>query len=325
MPTVHALLQAPLTIANWLGVGVRNGGEAGEDMIFLCHGTPHRMAAELERQLWYLRRVFNIVPLEAYAASSIERKPPGGRRQAAIAFDDGLRSNVQVAYPILRALGIPATFFVCPGLIEERKWLWTHEARRRLRFAGAGLRGELAADLKAPAEVEAFVQWMKELELPDRKQAEARLRDATAGFVPSAADHEAFDLAEWHELRALDPSVVTVGSHSMTHPILPRMSTPEMEVEVGGSRRMIEAKLDRPAELFSYPNRDFDGRVLAVVRRHYRAAVVHRYGLPADPQLLPSVNLPRGVLRLVRKVNSEPAMTAQKSRQRLIPAGTPTS
>lgn len=325
MPTVHAMLQAPLTIANWLGVGVRKAGEAGEDIIFLCHGTPRRMATELERQLRYLRRVFNIVPLEAFAASGTERKPSGQQRQAAIAFDDGLRSNVQVAYPILRALGIPATFFVCPGLIEERKWLWTHEARRRLRFAEAALREELAAELNAPSGVEAFVQWMKELELPDRKRAEARLREATAGFVPSASDHEACDLAEWHELRALDPSVVIVGSHSMTHPILPRMSTPEIEVEVRESRRIIEEKLGRPAELFSYPNRDFDWRSLAAVRRHYRAAVVHRYGMPADPQLLPSVHLPRGVLRLAWKVNRRPAMTAQRSRQRFIPAGTPTS
>jgi len=28
---------------------------------------------------------------------------------------------------------LPAGLVVCPGLIEERRWLWTHEARRRQR------------------------------------------------------------------------------------------------------------------------------------------------------------------------------------------------
>jgi hypothetical protein len=97
---------------------------------------------------------------------------PARRRQAAIIFDDGLRSNVRLAYPMLRALGIPATFFVCPGLIEERRWLWTHEARRRLQFARPQLRHELARERGAPAEVEKFVQWMKQLDFPRRTRVE---------------------------------------------------------------------------------------------------------------------------------------------------------
>jgi peptidoglycan/xylan/chitin deacetylase (PgdA/CDA1 family) len=219
-------------------------------------------------------------------------------------FDDGLRSNVAVAYPMLRALGIPATFFVCPGLIEARRWLWTHEARRRLQFAGRRLRRELAAELGAPAAaVEPFVQWMKEIDFSRRTRIEATLRQATAGFVPCEADHEAFDLADWRELRSLDASIITIGSHSMTHPILPSLSDAEIEAELRDSRRMIEAKLARPAELFSYPNDDFDARALAGVRRHYRAAVLSNSTTHSDPHLMPCMHLPDGVLALAWKVN----------------------
>ena len=49
-----------------------------------------------------------------------------------------------------------------------------------------------------------------------------------------------------------------IGSHSMTHPVLPSMSTGEIEAELAESRCMIEAKLGRPAEFFSYPNGDVD-------------------------------------------------------------------
>ncbi len=308
MSSVRSILKAPVAVAYWLGAGQRKAIEDGADVIFLCHGTPRRGAATLERQLRYLRRVFAIVPLAAFAASLRSHRAPGRPRQAAIIFDDGLRSNMLVAYPMLRALGIPATFFVCPGLIEERRWLWTHEARRRLEFAGPRLRQELAVELGAPAEVEAFVQWMKETDLARRKRVEARLRDATATFVPSDTDREAFDLAGWDELRSLDPSIVTVGSHSMTHPVLPSMSGAEIQAELRDSRRMIEAQLARPAEFFSYPNGDVDERTLTGVRRYYRAAVRYESATRSDPHLMPSVHMPRGVLALAWKVNRQAAL-----------------
>lgn len=320
MPTARALLRAPLAVAYWLGARSKMG-EAGNDVVFRYHGTPRHRAAQLRLQLRYLRRVFTFVPLQTIIASLGEAKRPGQPRHAAIIFDDGLRSNVEVAYPALRSLGIPATFFVCPGLIDARKWLWTHETRRRLTFASAQLRGELAAEQKAPADIDGFVQWMKELDLAQRARVEERLRTATASFVPGEADREAFDLAQWPELRSLDPEVITVGSHSMTHPILPKLSDPEIESELRDSRRILEAKLDRVVDLFSYPNGDLDWRTLAVARRHYRAAVAHGSGMPLDPHLVASVHLPDGVLRLAWWVNREAGTIVAPSPQRLIRAG----
>jgi peptidoglycan/xylan/chitin deacetylase (PgdA/CDA1 family) len=308
MPIVRKLLPATPAVMYWLGVGQTRAMEEGEDAIFLCHGTPLRSAASLEWQLRYLRRVFTLVPFAALAASTSAARAPARRRQAAIIFDDGLRSNVRVAYPMLRALGIPATFFVCPGLIEERRWLWTHEARRRLQFAAPQARHELARELGVSAEVEEFVEWMKQLDFPRRTRVEAMLRHATAAFVASEADREAFDLAGWDELRQLDPSIVTVGSHSMTHPVLPSMSAGEIEAELAESRRIIEAKLGRPADFFSYPNGDVDERTLAGVRRHYRGAVNSGSTTRRDPHLMPNKNFQRGVLPLAWQLNHPPSL-----------------
>jgi peptidoglycan/xylan/chitin deacetylase (PgdA/CDA1 family) len=313
LPSVRNMLRAPRAVGYWLGVGQRRMVEDGEDLIFLCHTTPRRMADRLERQLRYLRRAFRIVPLTEFAASISAPRKPGRGRRAAIIFDDGLRNNVVVAYPMLRALGVPATFFVCPGLIEERRWLWTHETRRRLQFAGRPLRQALAAELGAPPEVEPLVQRMKEIDFPRRMRIETRLRQATVGFVPSEADREAFDLADWRELRSLDPSIVTVGSHSMTHPILPSLSAAEIEAELRDSRRVIEAKLARPAEFFSYPNGDVDERTLAGVRRYYRAAVLCNPVTGSDPHLMPCIHLPSGVLALAWNVNQRGAAAAALS------------
>src|SRR3954469_13341240 len=196
----------------------------GGDCILMYHGTPRRDAGALARQLACVGAVFDVVPLRDLVAPKKRV-----RRRVALTFDDGLKSNVEVAYPILQRLGLTATFFVCPGLVERGAWLWNHEARQRLLSLEKESRGELAGSVGAPVEVEAFVEWMKGLRLAERRRIEEAIRAATPRFVPAAAEREAFDLAGWQDLRQLDPRVVEVGSQTLSHPILTSLSPNEVE------------------------------------------------------------------------------------------------
>jgi len=54
---------------------------------------------------------------------------------------------------------------------------------------------------------------MKRLPLREREHAETRIRAATPHFAPTAEERHEFDLAGWDELRALEPRIVTIGSH----------------------------------------------------------------------------------------------------------------
>src|SRR3954468_1152981 len=214
----------------------------------MYHGTPRADAAALKRQLRLVSLAFPVVPLEELRAKK------GRRARVALTFDDGLRSNVEVAYPILRKLGLTATFFVCPGLVDRGEWLWNHEARQRLlSLADVSLK-ELAAAVGAPAEVEAFVEWMKTLKIARRRQVEQAIREATPRFIASAAQREQFDLAGWDELARLDPKIVTIGSHTMSHPILTSLDEEETEAEMRESRQMLEKRLQREVLAFCYPN-----------------------------------------------------------------------
>jgi peptidoglycan/xylan/chitin deacetylase (PgdA/CDA1 family) len=292
------LVKATLAVSRLLGVRRRRDSSGARILMF--HGTPRRQAKMFAQQLSYLARNFDIVALD-----SLARSPQGGK--LALTFDDGLRNNVTVLYPILKRLGIPATFFVCPGLIERRRWLWNHEARQRLLSMASEALAELAAEVGAPAgpaEAEPFVEWMKTLDLRARSRVEKKVREATPGFTPSPEEREEFDLADWSELRSLDPKVVTVGSHTMTHVILTAIEPRQAEAEIGDSRRMIEKRLGRPADLFCYPNGNVDSVALECARKHYRAAVTVA-GKPlapgCDPFMLPRAAAPSGLLRLAAK------------------------
>ena len=289
MITLKAIGAAPFALATWAGLAGRDEEPAARILVY--HGTPAREAAMLERQLRWLKRRFEIVPLRTLSAAA---RDGAIGRMVALTFDDGLRNNIAVAYPILRKLGIPATFFVCPGLIDRGAWLWTHEVRRRLARLGASAQ-----------RADAFVERMKKMELAARKRIEARLAAATPAFEPTAAERAEYDLADWNELARLDAAVVSIGSHTLTHPILPRTPAAEIETEVRESRRQLEARLQRPVEFFAYPNGDLDAVSEASVRRHYSGAVTAAHGLVrrgADAQLLPRFIAPRGVLRLARRL-----------------------
>jgi peptidoglycan/xylan/chitin deacetylase (PgdA/CDA1 family) len=264
----------------------------------MFHGTPRSRAAAFARVLHYLKRNFDIVPLGSIAADAGARDVRF-RGQIALTFDDGLRNNVEVAYPLLKALGIPATFFVCPGLVERRQWLWNHEARQRLLRLDS--LDALARETGGPAQVEPFIAWMKTLEIARRQAVQERVRAATPRFAPGAAERHEFDLAGWDELRRLDPAIVTIGSHTLTHPILPSLDAAAIEAEVAKSRAVLEARLDRVVDLFAYPNGDVDAATHECVRRHYRAAVTVEAGWVdggCDLHLLPRINANWNVLKM---------------------------
>jgi peptidoglycan/xylan/chitin deacetylase (PgdA/CDA1 family) len=302
MLTLTSLRSAPIALANWIGVGAAEDKPAARILLF--HGTPRREAAALERCLRWIKGRFQVAPLRTIVASSASGQR-ATRSKVALTFDDGLRSNVTVAYPLLHRLAIPATFFVCPGLVDRGAWLWTHEARARLSRLEPRAMAELAGEWRAPAGIEPLVAWMKTLDTQARRRVEARLRDATPRFVPTAAEREESDLAGWQELRRLDPGIVGIGSHSLTHPILPATAPEELEAEVGDSRRLLERGLQRPVDFFAYPNGDYDSATEACVRRHYRAALTveeRRVPRDADPLRLPRLAAPPGVLRLARRI-----------------------
>jgi peptidoglycan/xylan/chitin deacetylase (PgdA/CDA1 family) len=239
-------------------------------------------------QMEWLASRFRVVPL-----SEVVDRAAGGdaepRREVALTFDDGLEEHARVVHPVLRRLGLPATFFLCPGRLGGGEWLWNQEARERMRSLGdEGVRG-LFPGRGTYADV---LSWMETLPLAERRAAEARIRDATPGFDPAAPRYAGYRLMSWSEAEALDRSLVSVGSHTVTHAMLPALTAAEQDEELSESRRLLESRLGGTVDLFCYPNGETDAAVVARTRRHYRAAVTVEPGFVrpgADLHALPRI------------------------------------
>jgi peptidoglycan/xylan/chitin deacetylase (PgdA/CDA1 family) len=175
---------------------------------------------------------------------------------------------------ILQELKLPATFFVCPGLIDTGKWLWNHESRQRLKSLGEAQLQTLASQLGAPhSNPNAIVEWMKQLPHSRRQQAEATLIGHTPDYLPNPSERKQFDLMTWAEIAQLDPSLITIGSHSTHHPILTQLEGHDLQIEIDESRRQLENRLRRPIPLFCYPNGCYNATVVQRVRAVFDAAV----------------------------------------------------
>jgi peptidoglycan/xylan/chitin deacetylase (PgdA/CDA1 family) len=127
--------------------------------------------------------------------------------------------------------------------------------------------------------------------------------------VPELADEAARNpqhlaTMDWDELRAVAERGFEIGSHTVSHPHLPRLSDAELDRELADSRGRCEEELDRPCRFLAYPYGEHDVRVRAAARRAgYEAAFSLHTGHRSDPYAVPRVDfyrrdsLPRAMVK----------------------------
>jgi hypothetical protein len=104
----------------------------------------------------------------------------------------------------------------------------------------------------------------------------------------------------WAELREMAGSLVEIGSHTVTHPILSSITDEESWKELTESRRQIEEALGTQVRSFCFPNgqpEDYRAsQVKEVQEAGYNCAVVADFDLVqngADPYRLPRIGMER--------------------------------
>ena len=211
-------------------------------------------AARFTADMEWLKSAFNVLPL----AEAVDRLRAGSlpARAAAITFDDGYSDNFTVALPILQQLGLHATFFVAAGYLDGgRMWNDTltavvRDARgERLDLTRFGL-ADMAVGT-CDQKREALASILGKLKYLEPSQRASVVSDiAAAAGVGPAEDL----MMTSSQLRELASSGMTVGAHTVTHPILARVTESEARDEMALGRERLEAITGSKVTLFAYPN-----------------------------------------------------------------------
>jgi peptidoglycan/xylan/chitin deacetylase (PgdA/CDA1 family) len=208
-----------------------------------------------ERQVRFLRRWTNVVPLRA-ALDDLAAGRPLPPRAVALTFDDGYLDNVTVAAPVLHAAGLPATFFLVPGFLsgsvpvwwEELGWAFVHATANRLDWAGE--RFDTSSPSARQAAQGVVADSLKLMDARRRQDAVTELRQRLASVGPDVGRR----FMDWNEAESLLGFGHEIGSHTCGHPILSREEPAAQERELADSREALAAHFGRPVDVLAFPN-----------------------------------------------------------------------
>jgi peptidoglycan/xylan/chitin deacetylase (PgdA/CDA1 family) len=177
-----------------------------------------------------------------------------------VTFDDGYRSCHDVALPILRAVGVRATFFVATSFISERRLYWWERIALLLKKstrkqATIQYPHALTLDVASPKSHDTLTQIIKNTRDLDLERFLVELGLALGVEWNRQIEAEYADqlIMTWDQVRALARAGMDVESHGRNHRVLQTLDDEALADEVAGARTDLEAQLGRPVRAIAYP------------------------------------------------------------------------
>jgi peptidoglycan/xylan/chitin deacetylase (PgdA/CDA1 family) len=224
-------------------------------------------AAVFEAQLRFMLKRFLPIRL----AEVLE---PSSGMHFAVSLDDGYEDNFQVAAPILRRLGVPATFYVVSDFVGTDRLFWWEQLAELVR--STPLRRidltETLPDLVATGQLEPILTFDGEaprqaayehLSAAIRNDAFENLpvhmsRLTEAFEVTPRQEGRAYGLMNWQQLRDLIAQGHEIGGHTASHCNVVGLGAEALQREVIASHTTLQNQLDSPVRSFAYPYGNFE-------------------------------------------------------------------
>ncbi len=243
-----------------------------------------------EKLIRFLRTRFTFV-----SAGTAATKSAG--KTASLTFDDGFRSDAEIAAPILRKYGVPALFFVCSRHLKQGEYLWfTYVQMLATLFRGKGFcAGGEWMDMSAAARPQTIKRLFEtminlrphpsaiykfiEMELPPVEQL---------GTPIERASYAGMSKEQVSEL-SRDP-LFEIGAHTLDHPILTSCDAAETDRQIGENKNDLEEICGKPCTTMAYPFGIYDLDTVASCRR---AGLQHGFAVTPKFNTSPAWEIPR--------------------------------
>ena len=242
---------------SWGGLLVLNYHRIGD-----CRHSP------LDRELWSagvedfdqqvraVSRDFDIVGMDDL--EHVLARQNG--RYVLITFDDGYVDNYIDAFPILKSYGAKATFFITTGFLDVPRIPWWDQIAWMVNHSTvaaipSGDWFHAPVKLGRGDRSEAIRSCLNVYKRLEGQRTAAYLEFLTealqSGCCPDQVAHELW--MTWPMIREMSQAGMTIGGHTVNHPILANLTPEEQDFEVRECQRRLTTELGRPATAFSYP------------------------------------------------------------------------
>lgn len=225
-------------------------------------------AKDLRQQLGLLKAHYNVIAPEDFLSwrRGTLQLP---ERAVLIASDDGLSNCLTAMLPVLKTEGVKCLFFVTGvSAGDMRGMLWYEELFLLFLRAPVGtfeascervtIRGELSSRRERRAAWWSAVKQLSQVsqEIRESILESARNRidwDPRQRLEAETGWRSRFCLLDIEGLRELISSGMTIGAHTLNHPMLSQAPPDLAWKEIAGSKAVLEAALRRPVWAFAYP------------------------------------------------------------------------
>lgn len=217
----------------------------------------------------------------------------GPQPSGAVAFtiDDGYVDQATIAAPAFAEFDCPVTTFVSTGFLDGKLWFWwdqiEHVFKDTARRSVQVRVGDAVVDCRWENEDQrlraqaGFTAKCKLVPDTEKLAAIAQLAQKAEVEIPKLPPPHCAPMS-WEQLRTCEKTGMSFGPHTVTHPVLSRVTHEAADYEITESWARLRAEARSPVPVFCYPNggwEDFGDREIAVLRRlGFRGAVVGEPG-----------------------------------------------
>jgi peptidoglycan/xylan/chitin deacetylase (PgdA/CDA1 family) len=225
-------------------------------------------AEMLRAQIKLLQANYEIIPPELFLRSFTDGVALPDRA-VLLTCDDGVQNTVSDMLPILQECGASCLFFITgASLAEHPGMLWYEELKLMLRDAAPGAitirDGESHWSCAADADRHAF--WWSVVRDVSKRDVQRRTAflehvrqtlglngDWSERYRRHEPEFRRFFLLSRKDLLYMQDRGMMIGAHTLSHPLLSRVSEGCARGEIEGSRTLLEQALGRPVQAFAYP------------------------------------------------------------------------
>ncbi len=244
VPFGHGVL-----VMNYHRIGVASECEFDRDVFSTTE-------EQFDLQMDFLKRNFEVI---SPADLPVARRQGKGR-YVIVTFDDGYRDNYEKAFPILKRHHLPATFFIPTGFIDRRELSWWDTIAWMIRHSDAR---QLPASKWFPAPLPLTGE-AREIAIRQALKTYKKLPGhQTANFIDDLAEatgHASLPTQlgdelwmSWNNIRELRLAGMTIGGHTVNHPLLGRLTSSEQIAEIRGCHERLTEMTGIAPKSFSYP------------------------------------------------------------------------
>lgn len=231
----------------------------------------HLHIADFEKQIHFFESNFGLAKKEDFLNSLKTGIPVPG---VVLTFDDGLKCHYSEVFPLLKKLGLWGLFYISTGVYQKRKLLDVHrihvllgcsQAKEVLDYLNSILQPDYLIDQKREEFTSKTYQIQKNDEATNLikrilnyyvsyEYREGIIDQLCQEFVPK----ELLDIESFYvtgkELSEMEAEGMIIGSHTVNHPVMSKLTYPEQCYEVEESFSCLQGfGLNLENKTFCYP------------------------------------------------------------------------